>query len=245
MKKKCTKCNIEKELIDFHKNHSGEGTYYSWCKKCKNSNSKKNNPKYHTTREKWNQECRADYLKRNKEHISEYSKKYVRENKEIIKEKRKVWNKNNREKIKEYYKSYLPNYINSGKRKESNKKYQLKNKNNPQYKLRQNISSRIYDALKKNYKKSKTSELLGCKIDFYKLYLESLFFPEMTWENYGKIWEIDHIIPCSKFDLLDLESQKQCFNYMNTEPRFKTTTIAEAFGYKNYIGNKEKKDKLL
>jgi hypothetical protein len=44
----------------------------------------------------------------------------------------------------------------------------------------------------------------------------------MTWLNHGQIWEIDHIKPCSSFDLTDLEQQKQCFHYTNLQPLFKT-----------------------
>lgn len=41
----------------------------------------------------------------------------------------------------------------------------------------------------------------------------------MSWNNYGKNgWEIDHIIPCSYFDLTKEENQRICFNYRNLQP---------------------------
>jgi hypothetical protein len=64
----------------------------------------------------------------------------------------------------------------------------------------------------------------------------------MTWSNHGEIWEIDHIKPCSSFNLADIEQQKQCFHYSNTQPLFKTTEIAESLGYENEIGNRNKSD---
>lgn len=66
----------------------------------------------------------------------------------------------------------------------------------------------------------------------------------MNWANHGKIWEIDHIIPLSSFDLTIEENIYKAFNYKNTQPLFKTTSIAESFGYKNYVGNREKSDKI-
>ena len=67
----------------------------------------------------------------------------------------------------------------------------------------------------------------------------------MNWSNHGTIWEIDHIIPCDSFDLTKLEEQEKCFHFSNLQPLFKTTEIAESLGYKGYIGNREKSNKIL
>ena len=34
----------------------------------------------------------------------------------------------------------------------------------------------------------------------------------MTWDNHGIYWEIDHIKPCSSFNLTNIEEQKQNMN---------------------------------
>lgn len=52
-----------------------------------------------------------------------------------------------------------------------------------------------------------------------KKHLEKQFQNGMTWKNHTKDgWHIDHIIPCSFFDLSDPEQQKECFNYKNLQP---------------------------
>ena len=44
----------------------------------------------------------------------------------------------------------------------------------------------------------------------------------MSFENYGKIWQIDHIVPVELFNI-DSETDKIiCFNYENTIPMFKS-----------------------
>ena len=66
-----------------------------------------------------------------------------------------------------------------------------------------------------------TEKYLGCSLENYKLYLESLFTSEMSWSNYGRkggYWEIDHIRPTTSFDLTKEEEIKAAFHYLNTQP---------------------------
>jgi hypothetical protein len=90
---------------------------------------------------------------------------------------------------------------------------------NPTKKIACDLRSRIWSTLKGKKKYSHFRELVGCSDDFLKEYLESLFQEGMTWHNHGQYgWHIDHIIPCSSFDLTDPEEQKKCFHYTNLQP---------------------------
>jgi hypothetical protein len=94
-------------------------------------------------------------------------------------------------------------------------------KTNIQFKLSQLLRIRLIDALKGKINKfESTLELLGCSIEELKLYLEQQFKPDMTWENHGILWEIDHIKPCAIFDLTDSKSLSNPFSwilfYLNT-----------------------------
>lgn len=91
-------------------------------------------------------------------------------------------------------------------------------KRNP---LASQIRSRIANVLKGRIKCATTSELLGLGWNDFREYLQSLFHSGMTWENYGKFWEVDHIRPCASFDLSDPEQQKICFRWDNLQPLFK------------------------
>lgn len=95
-----------------------------------------------------------------------------------------------------------------------------KRRNNISIRLKQNLRSRIWHALKKGNKKENFQELIGCTTDFLKTYLEKLFKEGMNWENYGARWHIDHIIPCCKFDLTIKQQRIECFNYKNLQPLF-------------------------
>jgi hypothetical protein len=81
------------------------------------------------------------------------------------------------------------------------------------------VSSRVYEALKSsNSSKSKRSiEYLGTDIITYKKYLESRFVEGMNWDNYGTVWEIDHIVPI-KYQNPTIEEVEQRLHYKNTQP---------------------------
>lgn len=89
------------------------------------------------------------------------------------------------------------------------------------YGLRSRLSSRIRQALKRYSKKKSdhTCDLLGCSLDFFFKYFESKFTGEMSWAKFrcGQI-HIDHIVPCSSFDLTDRAEQLRCFHYTNLQP---------------------------
>jgi len=96
----------------------------------------------------------------------------------------------------------------------------IKCTSNSYHPLSKSVKGRISQSLKlyKGIKKAKTIELLGLDIISYKEYLSSKFTSKMNWDNYGSYWEIDHIIPISKFNLDNEYEQKQAFHYTNTQP---------------------------
>jgi len=120
---------------------------------------------------------------------------------------------------------------NPEKAKESCRKWRLKNKEERAAYLREKrrtcwftkisgrVRSRLNEALRAAMarKTSSTTILLGCSIPELKAHLESQFREGMTWDNHGK-WHIDHIIPCSSFNLVDPAEQLKCFNYTNLQP---------------------------
>lgn len=101
-----------------------------------------------------------------------------------------------------------------------NREYQRKlRRTRLQYLLRNRLSSRLCHVLKKNRKSDKTEALLGCSIERFREYFQSLFLPGMSWQHVlsGEI-HIDHKKPCRAFDLSKPEQQRACFHFSNLQP---------------------------
>ena len=69
-------------------------------------------------------------------------------------------------------------------------------------------------------KRSPTIEkLLGSSIQEIRDHFEKQFLKGMSWDTYGRHgWCVDHIIPCSAFDLQDPIERKQCWHLSNLRP---------------------------
>lgn len=105
-----------------------------------------------------------------------------------------------------------------------------KRKKDIHFKILLNIRSRLGNAIKNNKKTKKTIELLGCSIPELLVYLEQKFTKGMNWENHGRSgWHIDHIKPCSSFDLTDPEQQKICFHYTNLQPLWAEDNLRKSY----------------
>jgi hypothetical protein len=118
-----------------------------------------------------------------------------------------------------------------GRRRYLNKKYRT----NENYRIQKSYRKKTTKALKRllsgklQTTKDKHRDYLGCSISYYKDYIESKFQEGMTWENYGVHgWHLDHIIPCTAFDLTNPEQIKKCFHYTNTQPLWAKDNIKKS-----------------
>jgi hypothetical protein len=84
-------------------------------------------------------------------------------------------------------------------------------------------------------KANTTVKYIGCSALELKKHIESLFVNEMSWDNYGTHgWHIDHILPCSLFDLRNSEEREVCFHYTNLRPLWAKDNIKKG---KSLIGD--------
>lgn len=174
------------------------------------------------------------YYQQNRASELARAKKYRKDNPEQIKKANKKWyackgkkyRLDNIEKFRERSREWARknpstwNKENPIKAKEIQKKYRKNRVLTSNQRLRQLFANRILTAIKQQYglKAYKTMELIGCSAQEAREHIEKQFKPNMNWGNHGYVWEIDHVIPISSFDLTNPEEQKRAFNYQNLQP---------------------------
>lgn len=228
--RKCRTCKVEKLESEFSATELKRKS--TQCKECtaaynkayhaKNKDVAKGKKKqfYDTNRDRLIEEGRKNYYFHQEKRL-EAKKAYYKANKNSLLEKNKQWRIDNRDKALAYVSAYQKD----------------RTKNDPNYRLRQSVSSSIYYYLKsRDFSKDGKScmDFLDYSIDELRLHIEKQFEPWMTWDNQGKYntdtwddndpttwtWQIDHIIPASKFNYTSMNDQgfRDCWSLSNLRP---------------------------
>lgn len=193
----CSKCKEIKPLFCFHKNQTNKNGLASQCKDCYNAHKR---AKYAENPEIDKARKQIFYAKN-----PEYNKNYNNLHRDKIKNTNKIYQKENAEaiKIKKHF-IYIKNkkiVVAKAVAYEKNRK-----EIDPIYKFKKTLRSSIRSSIKNSgfTKTSKTSQILGCTFEEFKIYIENQFLPWMSWNNNGLYngeynfgWDLDHIIPLS------------------------------------------------
>lgn len=148
---------------------------------------------------------------------------YYKENQDRIVAKVVKWNKENRD-------QYLRN-----KRVHNKNVY-----NDVVRKLRAELSSRLGSLVP--MKGPKFIKFLGCSIDHFNLWLEFNMTADMTFDNHGEHWHIDHVIPCKFFDHSKPDEVAMCWHWSNLTPLRKGDNMSKSAKiYSDYIIQSKKR----
>ena len=191
--KTCSKCKIEKELAEFNKQKKGKFGVRSICKQC----------------------------------VKEYDNNHYKTNSDKIKKQTAEWRKSNPNYINEwkeqkgnqYSKEYYSN--NSDKIIKAVNKYNKKKRvEDPLFRLKVNIRTKISQSFNNIIKNKPTLSILGVNnFEEFKQYIESQFTDKMSWDNYGygkEKWVIDHRVP-----LVAAKTEEEIYvlnHYTNLQP---------------------------
>lgn len=219
----CTKCHKIKELAKGKR----------WCKDCKNE--------YERNRKaNMSEEQRNKIREKERERYNKKKEKISKSNLQFDEIQTKICSVCRIEKnVSDFYiakckgtvRAMCKNcsYIKRKERYQKNKeviieqtaKYTVeKMKRDPIFKLERRLRTRIYLAFiaQGENKSERTWKYIGCSPKFFQEWIEYQLYDGMTMENYGKIQHIDHVKPCSSYDLSKEKDIDECFNWKNLRP---------------------------
>lgn len=205
--KNCGKCKADKEDSEFRtmKDKRYDRIYLcSMCKACERTMSL---ARFNAKKEECIQKNR-EYKDKNKEKVSQTASRYFQANKDRIRRTRR---------------DYMRNYYLENK-EEIHKRINKYRSENLGVKIRDRLRSRIIDCIQKN---KHTEDYLGTNIEVIRNWLEYNFDDDMSWENFGSYWHIDHTLPVSLFDMTNDIDVYTCFNWMNLMPLEKYKNISK------------------
>lgn len=238
----CKHCGLSKPFSEYQKAGAGKWLqpYCKPCDKIRKDKHRENNT------EKYRERALSLYYKHRvlkpkgpfKTDDPEYlkSRRLAYARRPEVKDKKRQADRNYRQKNPDKVRQKKIEYKESGRALQTAKEWQKRKRNDIAFVTKKRLRGRIYVALKRGVKSQSTMILLGCSIDFFKEYFQSLFTEEMTWQKYiaGEI-VIDHIKPCVKFDLTDAGDQKKCFHYTNLQPLWKLDNLKKGTTYNEKI----------
>lgn len=113
-------------------------------------------------------------------------------------------------------------YTNNKRRKNAarNRLLHAQRQRDPGFRLRCYFRSRLATLVRARGSKcfSSSRDVLTYSAEELRQHLESMFTRGMSWENYGKRWEVDHIVPVTEFELTRVEEARACFALANLRP---------------------------
>ena len=187
--KVCTKCSIEKSLLEYNVCSRVKDGRKAECRECQRLGTK-------------------EYKLKNKEKIKEYNSKWNSENKFYYQEYGKIWRVENYDKVLETRKRFKeknPSYNNNYNKQ--------RKKQDVLFRLIFDMRNSVNRYLK--YRSKRTFDIVGCTPEFLKEHLGTQFIDGMSWNNRSE-WHIDHIIPLSSAKTEE-ELYKLC-HYSNLQP---------------------------
>lgn len=164
--------------------------------------------------------CECSYLhgkkfyKENPESIKRVKKKSYELHKDSHKDRNTKWRKENREKDNQHKKNWK--LRNKEKYSKMVSEYDKKRRADPIKRISRNLSKAIWQSLKGKKGGLTWLSYVDFTIEELSIHLESKFKPEMTWDNYGSYWHVDHIRPLSWFNLETDFKQAWCLE--NLQP---------------------------
>lgn len=208
----CTQCNEEKDSNCYSTN--GLKGLRSQCKVCRSNNAKQ----YRQAHTDQLSAKDKQYYLANKEHIQARNKQYAADHRDEICKNKCLYYEANIQSIKQYHAQH---------KLARNEQRKQRRKDDVAFRIAESLKSRIHAVLKDTMI-DRTWKYIGCSKAELVKWLEYQFDSNTTWDNYGKVWHIDHVIPIDIFDMTRYDHQVVCFHWTNLRPLEKKQNLSKS-----------------
>lgn len=133
-----------------------------------------------------------------------------------------TWHKRNPEKHRARVQNYRANHVD--RMREITRVAQTERRSTPWGKITNCLVPILHGGVRRNVSRpGKYNPALGYTWAELRVHLEAQFAPDMSWENWGDVWELDHIIPLSSFRYANIEDQefRDCWAFGNLRPLYR------------------------
>lgn len=230
--KQCTGCNqrFPATAEFFGKHPSGKLGLQAACRKCQAADKRAH---YRTAE---GREAARAYVAKNREAIAAYNRSRPPRSEAKREEDRRraaQWYKNNKERARELNRKWIKSPEGKVRNQVYQRRYQASRlRSDGEYALRWKMRSAILTAFRQGRVKARGrwwEVAAGYSLEELREHLERQFTSEMTWENRGKVWEIDHIRPLAGFVVPDAECAafREAWGLANLRPLLKADNRAK------------------
>lgn len=216
--KQCCTCKVHKELSAYTKDKSTKDGLKYRCRDCRKA--MEHDPEKKAL-------YNAQYWRDNKSKMAPKAKAYREEHADEIAEYQARYREANEDKIAKYRRAmagYMKRY-NEAYKPRKNEWVGEKRKRDPDFRVACNLRNRFHSYVKGA---AKTFDALGMDVDTFRDWISFQFGDGMGWSNYSSTWELDHVLPVSRFDMSDPAQRRVCFHWTNFQPKAKACNRAKS-----------------
>lgn len=209
--KSCSKCKLDQPLAAYSNCKARRDGKCPVCKVCK----KEDDRRYRSLNLEKKRAKDREYARTHAESIRAKAAAWYKANPQQARASRKKWFENNRDKhyvSARLWRSKNVEVVRAYMRNWCKQKYD----SDEAFRTRAILSSRLRGCVKK--KTEQTMDVLGCDISAFLDWIEYQFEEDMSWDNMGTYWVIDHVVPCASFDLSNKAAVAECFHWSNMRP---------------------------
>ena len=185
------------------------------CNRCGVSKDIDDFPWRNKEKEKKHERCKSC--------LCEYVALYKSQNKDEVRAAQRAWYETKGRTWKKQYTETHKDQINENVRN----KYKI----DVNFRLKKILRSRFTKTLKGKKASRSILRYVDMELAILKEWFEYQFDDSMYWETHGSFWEVDHVIPCSYFDLSKEEQVSECFHWSNLRPLEKSLNNSKSSSY--------------